>query len=54
MVHLTPLPEGGLGATDVDVVDAIPSKDEEKSLAFLGPNLSDEEANQIADGEDKS
>lgn len=54
MLHLTPLPEGGIGSSDVDVIDALPLKDDEQSLAFLGPDVPDEEANQIAVGRHKA
>jgi hypothetical protein len=55
MVHLTPLPAGGIGAADVDVPAAIPSTEEERAaLDFLGPLLPDDVAGGIASGEGRS
>jgi hypothetical protein len=52
MVHLTPLPAGGIGAADVDVPAAIPATEAERTaLEFLGPTLPDEIARGIAEGE---
>lgn len=52
MVHLTPLPAGGIGAADVDVPAAIPATDDERAaLEFLGPQLADDVARGIAAGD---
>ena len=48
MVHLRPLPPGGLGARDVDVMSAVPLPDD--PLDFLGPMLEDSIARGIAAG----
>ena len=51
MVHLTPIPVGGIGAADVDVPSAIPATDEERAaLDFLGSLLPVDVACGIADG----
>ncbi|GMH41851.1 hypothetical protein BSKO_09761 [Bryopsis sp. KO-2023] len=50
LVHLTPLPEGGIGSADVDVIEAIPTGDELTALTFLGPDIPKEEAREIATG----
>lgn len=48
IVHLTPLPEGGL-ASPPGIPEALPEDD--TTLTFLGPQLSDEVASRIASGE---
>lgn len=51
MVHLTPLPAGGIGAADVDVPAAVPEDEGERTaLGFLGPALPDDVARGIAAG----
>ena len=49
VVHLRPLPPGGLGAHDVDVISAVPASAEDP-LDFLGPMLEDTIAVGIAKG----
>ena len=51
LVHVRPLPPGGIGAADVDVMSAIPQGDDALTLVFLGPMLEDSIAQGIADGE---
>ena len=48
VVHLRPLPPGGLGARDVDVMSAVPHG--EDPLDFLGPMMEDGVARGIAAG----
>ena len=51
LVHLHALPPGGLGAADVDVMDALPAGDELQLLSFLGPCFpSDDVAKGVACG----
>eukprot|EP00877_Chromochloris_zofingiensis_P012930 jgi/Chrzof1/7891/Cz02g40060.t1 len=51
LVHLSPLPAGGIGAADVDVVSAIPTNLEDlRALPFLGPLMDDAIAQGIAKG----
>jgi exonuclease-1 len=51
MVHLTPLPGGGIGGADVEVPEAVPASEEERAaLEFLGPLLPDDVARGIAEG----
>jgi exonuclease-1 len=51
MVHLTPLPAGGIGAADVDVPAAVPATEADRAaLDFLGPMLPDDIARGIAAG----
>ena len=47
MVHLRPLPEGGLRPTS-GIADALSANDQ--NLDFLGPPLTDEVATEIATG----
>ena len=49
LVHLRPVPEGGLGAAGVAVPEALPNAGE-SDLAFLGPPIDDSTAQLIADG----
>lgn len=54
LVHLAPLPAGGLGAADVDVPAAFQQLEQQQQhqrLDFLGPNLPQELAQGIAEGE---
>ena len=50
LVHVRPLPPGGLGAMDVDVMSAVPQGDAAQALDFLGPMLEDHIAQGIAEG----
>lgn len=53
LVHLAPLPGGGIGAADVDVPAALQLLEEQQQLQrldFLGPLLSSEVARGIAEG----
>lgn len=50
MVHLNPLPAGGLGGADVDVLAALPEGEQLQALDFLGPRLPDHVAAGIAAG----
>lgn len=54
LVHLAPLPGGGIGAADVDVpaaVTQLEQQQQELKLDFLGPLLPPEVAQGIAEGE---
>ncbi len=48
--HVRPLPRGGIGAADVDVLAAVPLGAEAHELGFLGPALPDAVACGIARG----
>ena len=51
IVHVQPLPTGGIGAANVDVMAAIPcSSLGDSGLDFLGPLINDEIARGIAEG----
>jgi exonuclease-1 len=50
MVHLNPLPSGGIAAADVDVLAAVPEGEELQALSFLGPQLEADVARGIAAG----
>ena len=53
LVHLAPLPGGGIGAADVDVpaaVTQLEQQQQDQALDFLGPLLSPEVAQGIAEG----
>lgn len=53
LVHLAPLPGGGIGAADVDVPVALQQLEQEQQherLDFLGPPLDAEVARGIAEG----
>lgn len=50
LVHVQPLPPGGLGAANVDVMSAIPEGEEASTLDFLGPPLDPAVAQGIALG----
>jgi hypothetical protein len=53
MIHLAPLPGGGIGAADVDVpaaVTQLEQQQQDQKLDFLGPLLSPEVARGIAEG----
>eukprot|EP00798_Chlamydomonas_sp_ICE-L_P004961 gene4961-34741_t len=50
IVHLQPLPPGGIGAADVEYPAAVPEGDESEALSFLGPMLDNELAASIAKG----
>lgn len=55
--HLAPLPAGGIGAADVDVPAALKQLEQEQQqqqLDFLGPELPQDIAQGIAEGEHKS
>eukprot|EP00798_Chlamydomonas_sp_ICE-L_P014825 gene14824-20878_t len=51
LVTLQPVPNGGLGAADVEYTAAVPQDEEAMELSFLGPMMSDEVALGIAAGE---
>ncbi|GAX72975.1 hypothetical protein CEUSTIGMA_g428.t1 [Chlamydomonas eustigma] len=50
VVHVRPLPPGGIAAMNVDVMSAIPEGEEEQSLEFLGPPIPALVAQGIAEG----
>jgi exonuclease-1 len=50
MVHVRPLPPGGIGAAGVHVTSAVPREADEHGLDFLGPMLDDALAQGIAEG----
>ena len=49
-MHVRPLPPGGIGARDVDIMPAVPQGEEALSLSFLGPMIEDSIAEGIAQG----
>ena len=50
LVHVRPLPPGGIGARDVDIMSAVPQGEDAQSLTFLGPMIEDSVAQSIAQG----
>jgi hypothetical protein len=53
LIHLAPLPGGGIGAADVDVpaaVSQLEQQQQDQKLDFLGPLLPPEVARGIAEG----
>lgn len=53
LIHLAPLPGGGIGAADVDVPAAVvqlEKQQQDQRLDFLGPVLPPEVAQGIAEG----
>jgi hypothetical protein len=53
LIHLAPLPGGGIGAADVDVPAAVAQlhqQQQDQKLDFLGPMLPPEVARGIAEG----
>ena len=50
LVHVRPLPPGGIGARDVEIMSAVPQGEEASSLSFLGPMIEDSIAEGIAQG----
>eukprot|EP00803_Ostreobium_quekettii_P003128 evm.model.scf_115EXC.4 EVM.evm.TU.scf_115EXC.4 scf_115EXC:28666-34216(-) len=51
IVHINPLPEGGLLAGNVLVPDALPNGDSGQELDFLGPHIEAEVAQAVAVGD---
>ncbi|KAG1668814.1 hypothetical protein FOA52_004908 [Chlamydomonas sp. UWO 241] len=50
IVHVQPLPQGGIGAADVHVMSAVPAGEDATTLDFLGPMMDSDLAQGIATG----